>query len=59
MGRLAIALSAYVVLAALVWMTLGDPRIRLATLAILALFAMKTWVHRKDVMHPHGENEGE
>jgi hypothetical protein len=37
-------------LAGLVWATLSDPRIRAVTLAILALFAVKTWVHRKDVM---------
>jgi len=40
----------------LVWTTIGDQRIRLATLAILAMFALKTWVRRKDVMHP-GKNE--
>jgi hypothetical protein len=35
----------------LAWTTIGDPRIRLATLAILAMFAVKTWVRRKDLMH--------
>jgi hypothetical protein len=49
-SRLTIALVAYVGLAGLVWATLSDPRIRAVTLAILALFAVKTWVHRKDVM---------
>ena len=46
------ALAAYVVIAVLVWSTISDSRIRLVTLAILAMFALKTWVHRKHLMHP-------
>jgi hypothetical protein len=46
------ALVAYVALAVLVWATISDRRIRLATWAILAMFALKTWVRRKDVLHP-------
>jgi hypothetical protein len=49
--RLAIALVAYVVIGILAWTTLSDERIRLVTLAILAMFAVKTWVRRNDVMH--------
>jgi len=49
--RLRMALAAYVALAVLVWATISDQRIRLAAWAILALFALKTWVRRKDVMH--------
>ena len=45
------ALAAYVALAVLVWATISDQRIRLAAWAILAMFALKTWVRRKDVMH--------
>jgi len=56
MNRLYIALAAFVVLAALAWATLSDPRIRLATLAVLAMFALKTWLRRHDVMHPDGES---
>jgi peptidoglycan/LPS O-acetylase OafA/YrhL len=52
MSRLAMALIAYLVLGVLSWTTISDPRIRLASLAILALFAVKTWVRRKEVMHP-------
>jgi len=51
-NRLLVAMAAYVVLGGLVWATIQDQRIRLATLAILALFAVKTWVRRKEVMHP-------
>jgi hypothetical protein len=51
-NRLLLGLVAYVVLGVLSWTTIGDQRIRLVTLAILAMFAVKTWVRRKDFMHP-------
>ena len=54
MNRLAIALAVYAVLGVLAWTTLTDQRIRLVTVAILALFAVKSWVRRKDIMHPDG-----
>jgi hypothetical protein len=59
MSRLAMTLIAYLVLGALAYTTLSDPRIRLLTLLILALFAFKSWVRRKDVMHPDGDGESE
>ena len=55
MNRLAVALVAYVVLAVLTWLTITDPRIRAITLAILTLFAVKSWLRRNDVMHPDGK----
>jgi uncharacterized membrane protein YfcA len=58
-NRLLAAMLAYVVLGGLVWATIPDPRIRLATFAILALFAVKTWVRRKDVMHPDQSGDAE
>ena len=54
--RLVLALAAYVALAALVLATISDPKIRAATLVILAMFAVKTWIRRGDVMHPDGED---
>jgi hypothetical protein len=57
--RLFIALAAFVVLGVLSWTTIGDQRIRLGTLAILAMFALKTWVRRKDVLHPDGGGDPE
>ena len=57
MSRLAMALVAYLVLGVLAFFTLSDPRIRLLTLLILAMFAFKSWVRRKDVMHPDGESD--
>jgi hypothetical protein len=57
-SRLSIALAAYVVLGILAWTTMSDERFRLVTLAILAMFAVKTLVRRNDVLHP-GESEKE
>jgi len=57
--RLAIALAAYAVLALLSWMTISDQRIRLVTLAILAMFAVKSVVRRKDMMYPNDGGEDE
>ena len=54
-SRFTMALAAYVVLAALAWMTISDGKLRLATLVVLALFAVKTIVRRRDVMHSDGE----
>ncbi|HUJ94623.1 MAG TPA: hypothetical protein VLW84_05110 [Terriglobales bacterium] len=48
MNRLAMALAAYVAIGILVWSTISDSRVRLVTLAILGMFAVKTWLHRKD-----------
>jgi hypothetical protein len=59
MSRLAMALIAYLVLGVLAFTTLSDTRIRMLTLLILALFAFKSWVRRKDVMHPDGDGESE
>jgi len=51
-NRLIAGLVAYVALGVLSWVTLSDQRIRLMTLAILAMFAVRTWVHRKEFLHP-------
>ena len=59
MSRLAMALIAYLVLGALAYTTLSDARLRLLTLLILGLFAFKSWVRRKDVLHQDGESDPE
>ena len=41
--KLLVALAIYGLLAALAWTTLSDPKFRYATLAILAMFALRTW----------------
>jgi hypothetical protein len=56
-NRLFIAMICYVVLGALTWTTITDPKIRGGTLLILALFAVKTMLRRKDV--PHADESGE
>jgi hypothetical protein len=55
-NRLALALVAYAVLALLTWKTITDENLRLATWVILALFAVKSILRRKDMMHPDGED---
>jgi len=57
MSRLTMSLIAYLVLGVLAYTTLSDPRIRAGTLLILGLFAFKSWMRRKDVMHPDGESD--
>ena len=59
MNRLSIALLAYVILGALSWSTISDQKIRLVTLAILAMFALKTVMRRKEAMHPDDGGEGQ
>ena len=59
MSRLAMALVAYLVLGGLAFTTLSDTRIRLLTLLILAMFAIKSWVRRKDVLHSDGDRESD
>ena len=59
MGRLAMALAAFLVLGVLTWSTLTEPTLRVVTLAILVLFAAKTWLHRKEVMHPDKTNDAD
>jgi len=56
---LLLAFAAYVALAALALTTLSDHRIRGVTLAILGMFAIKTWVRRKDFMHRGDESGSE
>ena len=51
MNRLVLALAAFVGLGILSWTTLSDTRVRLMTLLILGLFAFKTVIRRKDVIH--------
>ena len=43
MKRLWMALGAYAVLAMLAWATITDQKFKLATLAVLAMFAVRTW----------------
>ena len=57
MNRFAMAMLAFAVLGALTWTTIADEKIRFGTLAILALFAVKTWLRRHDTMHASTSDE--
>jgi len=54
---LAMALIAYLALGALAFATLTDYRVRTLTLLILGLFAFKTWIRRKEVLHADVDGE--
>jgi hypothetical protein len=41
--KLVVAIAIYAVLAVLAWTTLSDPKFRYATLAVLGMFALRTW----------------
>jgi len=57
--RLVMAFLAYAAIAVLAFKTLEEPRVRGVTLAILAMFAVKTWVRRKDIVRPDCESGSE
>jgi hypothetical protein len=58
MNRLYLAFAAFVALGVLAYETLPDERIRLMTFAILGLFAVKTWLHRRDLAQRNDGNDG-
>ena len=51
MKRLWIALGAIAVLMTLAWTTLPDARFRLGAIAILAMFAVRTWSHSRKLQN--------
>jgi hypothetical protein len=59
MNRLSIALLCYVALGVLTWSTITDPKFRGGTLAILALFAVKSVLRRNQVLHPDKQADAE
>ena len=58
-NRLLLALAAYVALGILAWTTIGDQRVRLVTLAILGMFAFKTYLRRNEVLHSRSSEDAE
>jgi hypothetical protein len=56
-SRLSIALVCYIVLGALAWTTVTDPKFRAGTLVILALLAVKSVLRRNDVLHADKDAE--
>ena len=59
MNKFYMALLAYAVLAALAWTTLSDPKFKLGTLAILGMFALRTWSWNKKLEEEHREESSE
>ena len=59
MNKFVVALIAYAVLAALAWTTLSDPKFKFATVAILAMFAVRTWSWNKKVEAEQREESSE
>jgi hypothetical protein len=59
MNRLAAALIAYALLGVLAWTTISDTRVRAVPLGILALFAVKSVLRRREVMHPDGDQDAD
>ncbi len=57
--RLYMAMIAFVALGAAAWMTLTDQRLRLMTLAILGMFAVKTWLRRREAARLKADSEVE
>jgi len=54
MKRLWVALGAFAVLMVLTWITIDDQKFRLAALAILAMFAARTWSHSRKLQRNEG-----
>ena len=57
MKRLWVALGAFAALMLLTWTTIHDQKFRLAALAILAIFAIRTWSHHRKLQH-EAERQG-
>ena len=58
MKKLWVAMGAFAVLMVLTWVTIDEPKYRWAALAILAMFAVRTWTHhRKQANSDSGDRE--
>ncbi len=56
MKRFSVAMGVFALLMILTWTTIDDQKFRLGAIAILALFAVKTWNHHRKLQ---GEKERE
>jgi hypothetical protein len=59
MKRLWMAMGAFAVLMVLAWTTLADQRFRLGAVAVVALFAVRTWNHSRKLRNEEERQEGE
>ena len=58
-SRFSIALAVYGLLGLVAWLTLPDQKIRGLTLVLLAMFAVKSWLHHKREALERNENKGQ
>jgi hypothetical protein len=59
MKRLWLAMGGFAVLMILAWTTLDDPRFRFGAVAIVAMFAVRTWSHHRKLQQETESSEGE
>ena len=52
-----IALAIFGLLGLVAWLTLPDPKVRGLTLALLAMFAVKSWLHHRRTALEKNENK--
>ena len=57
-SRFSIALAIYGLLGVVAWLTLPDQKIRGVALALLAMFAVKSWLHQRRMALERNENKG-
>ena len=57
-SRFSIALGLYGVLVVLAWLTLPDPKVLGVTLALLAMFVVKSWLHHRRMALERNDNKG-
>ena len=58
MKKLWVALGAFAVLMVLTLITIDDQKFRLAALAVLAMFAIRTWTHSRKQQHEQERGRG-
>ena len=59
MKRFSVAMGAFALLVILTWTTIDDQKFRLAAMAILAMFAIRTWSHHRKLQQETESSEGE
>ena len=58
MKKLWVAMGAFAVLMVLTLITIDDQKFRLAALAVLAMFAVRTWTHSRKQQHEQESSRG-
>ena len=58
MKKLWVAMGAFAVLMVLTLITIDDQKFRLAALAVLAMFAIRTWTHSRKQQHEQESSRG-